>query len=324
MRILLTGATGFIGSSFLKKALRAGHHIAGLILPGQPVPTNLPNDPRLIWMWGTLADPPWNEIAGFGAETCVHGAWIVTPGICLESPENRVFLQHSLSFLRRLSELGTRHLVGLGTCIEYQITSQRLSEDHTPVVPTTVYARCKNELRLALEAQARERDQTLCWARIFYPYGPGESPERLCSYVLDRLHCGEPVLLKTPQSTKDYIHITDLAAALLTVVEQRFHGTINLGTGVGSTVSQIAKSLAHLLGRGYLIREADPPEHDPFPFVVADATKLHRLRWTPQTTLEAGLHGMVAAYTNRPAIEAQPFRPPRTGSSGKHTRAAQR
>jgi dTDP-6-deoxy-L-talose 4-dehydrogenase (NAD+) len=313
VKILLTGATGFIGSSFLQKALEAGHDVAGLILPGEPVPAKLPNDPRLVWMRGTLANPPWKEIAGFGVEMCVHGAWIVTPGVCMESPENRAYLQHSMSFLRRLSETGTRHLVGLGTCIEYQVAGQQLSEDHTPVAPTTAYARCKNELRLALEEQAKEWGQTFCWTRIFYPYGPGEHPKRLCSYVLERLHRDEPVYLKTPQSTKDYVYITDLAAALLTVVERQFHGPINLGTGVGLSVSQMAKGLAHLLGKGHLVREADPPEHDPFPFVVADATKLRALGWRPKTTMEDGLRMMVAASANRPADEVESSRPLKAG-----------
>jgi nucleoside-diphosphate-sugar epimerase len=92
------------------------------------------------------------------------------------------------------------------------------------VAPTTAYARCKNDLRLALEADARAKSFAFCWTRIFYPYGPGEHPSRLCSSIIHKLVRDEKVVLKTPGSTKDYIFIEDLAEALLTVVEKRFTG----------------------------------------------------------------------------------------------------
>src|SRR5882762_4835435 len=54
VKILLTGATGFIGSAFLKLALQRGHQLAGLIRPGKtPAPTAAA-PPQLVWMTGTL------------------------------------------------------------------------------------------------------------------------------------------------------------------------------------------------------------------------------------------------------------------------------
>lgn len=289
MNILLTGATGFIGSAFTRLALSRGHRVAGLILPTETPPAALADARGLTWLRGTLNAPPWPELAAFAPEVCAHAAWITTPGVYLESPENERFLAASVAFMRRVRELGTTHLVGLGTCIEYQITDQPLSETRTPVAPTTRYARCKNELRLALEADAKAHGVTAGWARVFYPYGPGEHPSRLCSALLQKLARGEALPLKTPDSTKDYIFITDLAAALLTVVEKRAEGPINLGTGVGVSVRQIAETLAEMLGQPGLVSISDPPQVDPLPFVVADATRLRSLGWRPQIELREGL-----------------------------------
>jgi nucleoside-diphosphate-sugar epimerase len=219
----------------------------------------------------------------------VHTAWITAPGIYLDSPENERFRDSSLGFLLRLQEFGTTHVVGLGTCIEYEIGRHRLSEEHTPVGPTTTYARCKNELRLALSAAAQSHGFRFCWGRVFYPYGPGEHPSRLCSSILRKLSSGEKILLKTPLSTKDYIYIEDLAAAVLTVVEQNFSGIINLGTGTGVSVGEVARRLAQIVGKPNLVEEANPPEADPFPFVVADSERLRSLGWEPSWALERGL-----------------------------------
>lgn len=298
MRILLTGPTGFIGSAFVRLALSRDHQIAGLLLPNEPVPASLLPGKAPVWLRGTLAEAPWKEIASFKAEVCLHTAWITTPGIYLESPENERFRDASLQFVRQLQKLGVNHIVGLGTCIEYQITSQPLSEERTPVAPTTTYARCKNELRLALEAEAGERGFTFCWGRVFYPYGPREHPSRLCSSIIRKLAHGERIVLKTPHSTKDYIYIEDLASALLTVVEKRYAGVINLGTGAGAAVQEIAELLGGYLGRRELVEAGSQPEADPFPFVVADASKLRGLGWRPAWTLAKGLEQMVTAHVS--------------------------
>lgn len=293
MKILLTGAGGFIGSAFARLASSRGHSIGGLLIPGEPVPVSVPVHPRVTWFRGTLSDTPWEEIRAFQPQVCVHTAWITTPGVYLQSPENYRFLETSRRFAEHATNLGVRHLVSLGTCIEYQITGTPLSEDHTPVLPGTTYARCKNELRLALEADAKERGYGLAWARVFYPYGPGEHPSRLCSSIIEKLSRDEPVILKTPESTKDYIFIEDLALALLTIVEREFVGTINLGTGMGVSVRQIARTLGSLLNKPGLIREEPVPGPDPFGYVVADAGRLRGLGWKPAYDLEAGLQALL-------------------------------
>lgn len=296
MKILLTGPTGFIGSTFARLAISRGHHVAGLIIPAETPPADMPAGGGLTWMRGTLDEAPWPEIAGFGPEVCVHTAWITTPGVYLDSPDNLKFRDSSLAFLRRLADMDTRHIVGLGTCIEYRIAHQLLSESSSLIEPTTTYARCKNELRLALEAEALQRQFDLCWARVFYPYGPREHPSRLCSSIIRKLAANEIITLRTPDSTKDYIFIDDLGAALLTVVEARFTGAINLGTGIGVSVRTIAQALARLMQKPGLVRDAEAPEIDPLGYVVADARRLKALGWKPEYGMEQGLRRLLESW----------------------------
>ena len=293
MKILLTGPTGFIGSAFTRLALTCGHRIAGLALPEEKIPPHLPPHENLLWLRGTLDEAPWKEIGEFKADVCIHTAWITTPGIYLESPENFRFRDASLKFLREVNRLGTNHIVGLGTCVEYKITNEILSEDKTPVELTTPYDQCKNDLRVALEKDAKERGFVFAWTRVFYPYGPREHPSRLCSSIIQKLSRGEKMILKTPDSTKDYIFIEDLAEALLAVVEKKFHGTINLGTGVGVSVKEIATTLEEILDKRELVEEANPPQMDPLGFVVADAGRLKSLGWRQRVTMEEGLRRLV-------------------------------
>ena len=293
MKILVTGATGFIGSAFSKLALSQGHEIGGMMLPTEQPPVHVPVSDQMIWIKGTLAELPWREIEAFRPDACVHFAWIATPGVYLESPENEKHLEWSLGLAHRLKGLGLRQFVGVGTCIEYKITNAPLNEETTPVDPTTLYSRCKNALRETLEAESRKDGTQFCWGRVFYPYGVGEHPARLCSSLIQKFRRGEKLVLKTPHSTKDYIYIDDLAAAILLTVEKQFQGTINWGTGVGISVREIADAVAAMLGRPGLVAEVSPPEIDPLGYVVADATRLRSLGWRQQFSLEQGLQQLM-------------------------------
>ncbi|MBM3876698.1 MAG: NAD(P)-dependent oxidoreductase [Verrucomicrobia bacterium] len=289
MRIIVTGGSGFLGSACVRAATAAGHSVAVL--------TRFPRQGSAAeQLLGSVEQPPWTAIRNFAPDACVHAAWIATPGLYLESPENADWVRWSLAFLNELPALGVRHITVLGTGIEYQITGQRLREDTTPLQPLSGYARSKCELHVQLAAwrqDARLADLGLAWARIFYPYGAGEHPARLASSLIAKLRRGEPVQLKTPHSTKDYIHVDDVATALLTVLERRYCGAINVGTGVGVTVDTVAQKLGHLLGRADLVQ---PPTNAPansLDYVVADAGRLHALGWRPQVALEAGLRRLV-------------------------------
>ena len=289
MNLLVTGATGFIGAAVVRLALARGHRVAALTRTPRPDE----RDGSLRWLPGTMESPPWELIARFAPDSCLHAAWIAEPGVYLESPLNEDHLRWSVDFFRRLAALGVPHALGLGTCIEYRITGQPLRED-SPLEPTFLYARCKDALRRTVEAEIVGDTFRFAWGRVFYPYGPGEHPARLCSALARKLLAGETLDLKTPASTKDYIFIDDLAAAGLAVIEQRLAGPVNLGTGEGATVREIAHTIGRLLGKEHLVSESATPAHDPLYHVVADA---HRLRaeaqWQPTWALGAGLRATV-------------------------------
>jgi dTDP-6-deoxy-L-talose 4-dehydrogenase (NAD+) len=291
MRILVTGGTGFLGSAFVRLAQRAGHELAVLSRTGAGVPGGA------RWLPGSVAEPPWPQIEDFAPDACVHAAWIATPGVYLESPENEAWVKWSFDFLTRLAGLGVRHVTVLGTCIEYRITGKKLVEDG-PIAPMAPYSCAKGELHWWLSDEKSplvDRGLGLAWARVFYPYGEGEHPARLASSLIAKLRRGESVSLKTPRSTKDYIHVEDLAAGLLAVVERRYSGAINLGTGEGVAVEAIARELGRLIGRPELIQVPENPPADPLDYVVADAGRLRGLGWKPQVTLAAGLRRLVEA-----------------------------
>lgn len=288
MKLLVTGGSGFLGGALVRQARARGHSVA--ILSRQAGTSAAPG---VIPLVGSLAEPPWEQIAAFGPDTVVHAAWIATPGIYLDSPENADWMRWSRTFAGRLPALGVRHLTVLGTCIEYGMTGQRLHETLSPIAPVSPYARAKAELHTALDNDLAGTGMGLAWARIFYPYGSGEHPARLASSLLTRVLSGESITLKTPHGTKDYIHRDDIGRALLTLAETRCQGPINVGTGEGVTVEFLARTLASLVGHPERVIVPPDAPRDPLDFVVADVSRLHSLGWRPEVGLVDGLRRLV-------------------------------
>lgn len=269
MRIFLTGQNGFIGGEILRQARAAGHEIMGLEKPFR------------------MVHPPWEEIASFAPEVCIHCAWIATPGVYLESPENVEHREWSLALIRRLAELGTRRFVIAGTCAEYGHSAHPLRETETPL-PSTLYGREKNLLRLQLEEEALRSGFDLLWTRIFYPYGPGEHPNRLVSFLIRNALSGKESQLKQPGALRDYIHVQDIARAFLLLAEKGDPGIFNIGTGEGVCLSALRSIVESSFGAG----QGYPGHDDLFGVtdtIVANISRISALGWAPKFDIKRGL-----------------------------------
>jgi len=249
----------------------------------------------IVWIQGDIADPPLGAIRQFAPETCLHAAWIATPGVYLESPANHDWVRWSDAFVQSLVSLGIQHVLALGTCIEYRPSPEPFSESISVVEPVSRYARCKVELHDRLGTLLAARSIPFTWARIFFPYGNGEHPARLASSVLADLRSGKPVNLRTPHSVRDYIHVDDVASALLALASKRPDSAVNVGTGNGVAVVDLARMLAALLGRDSLVDTAAGLPESPPDRIVADASRLRALGWHPKVALEVGLRWLVEA-----------------------------
>jgi dTDP-6-deoxy-L-talose 4-dehydrogenase (NAD+) len=302
MRILLTGATGFIGNKTAEVAIAAGHEVLALCRNAGST-SRLPKGCHVAI--GSLASPPWAEIEAFAPETAIHLAWIATPSIYLQSPENQQLVTESIALFQGLMDRGVSHLIGTGTCIEYAPSDAPLIEDRSPLGPTSPYAASKVETCAQQQKLADQAGIAWSWARIFYPYGEGEHGDRLPSRLIRQLSAGETLSLRTPDSIKDYIHVDDVASALLQVAERRVVGAVNIGTGVGVRIEDLAQLIADILERDKSLVLASPtPQADPFPVTVAETTKLRATGWQPTIDLGTGLRRLCQFTTSGPTLES--------------------
>jgi len=293
VKILVTGATGFIGSAIANCLTESGHSVIGLSRnPPACVSSSAKSHP-ITWIKGNLDEDTAIFVKPLKPDACIHAAWIATPGEYLDSPQNDFLVTQSGGFLKSLETVGVGKMIVLGTCAEYDSTlGTPLSESTTPLLPQSHYARAKIRLYRFLK-QELEQTTSLCWARIFFPYGRGEDPRRLPSWLIRRFSQGKTAGLKTPENVNDYIHVSDVARAIVLALEKGFRGPLNVGTGLGITVRELAMKIAAQMECPQLLSGLlSKPDIEPVK-LVADNRRLHSLGWTPSILLEGGLRELI-------------------------------
>lgn len=287
-RVLVTGATGFIGRHCVDRLRHRGYEVHA-VTSRSPVPAG--GDVR--WHRADLLDAADTRalVARVGASHLLHLAWYAEPGRYAESMLNFDWVQASLGLVRAFHAQGGQRVVMAGSSFEYDWTYAFCSERITPRVPTTVYGRCKTLMFELLDAYARGGALSAAWGRIFFLYGPHEHPARLISSVIRALLRGEPARCSSGDQVRDYMHVHDVADALVAVLDSAVEGPVNIASGSYRPIKEIVIRIGQQLRREELIQlGALPGRPNDVPLVIADVARLsNEVGWRPRYDLEHGL-----------------------------------
>lgn len=292
MKVLLTGATGFIGSHLARLLLRDGCEVYALLRPESDLWRIRDLSDQLHLLTGDLLSQ--EQVTGClercRPELCFHLAWYAEPGKYLSSPLNVAYLNASLHLASCLAETGCRRLVVAGSVAEYDTERGYLSET-SPTRPRTLYAASKLALYTVLAQLAPQLGLELAWARIFYVYGSYEDERRFIPAVISSLLRGEATKLTPGEQVRDYLHVEDVAGALWAVAQSGLSGVVNIGSGLPVTNKEIALRIGAILGRSELVKFGDLPYRSGDPmFVCADNRRfLKHTDWQPRHGIEEGL-----------------------------------
>ena len=290
-RILLTGATGFIGRQVAPLLVQAGYEVHAL---ARTSPVRLPGCGSVIWHECDLFDSHAVDAAvgQIQASHLVHLAWYAEHGKFWSASENLDCVAASLRLARSFVRSGGQRIVATGTCAEYDwTTGASLHEDDTPLKPKTLYGRSKASLFETLAPWAAAGGVSLAWARLFFLYGPGEDSRRLVPSLAQPLARGDVATCRFGNHLRDFLHVRDVASALVAILESQVTGAFNVASGRATRLGEVSYLLARELNAASQLRiDALPPTLDNPAALVADVTRLQReVGWSPQIELGTGL-----------------------------------
>ena len=246
MKVALTGGTGFIGQHVRKLLAKSEHEVLLLVRKHAKIDELGANEKLVIADisedrndWFDYLDQP---------DVLLHLAWGGLPNY-LDDYHVEVELPIQSKFLSKVVASGLPKLVVTGTCYEYGLTSGALVESQE-TNPNTSYGIAKDLLRKELfEIQLRQNFE-LTWARIFYPYGDGQSEISIYSQLRAAMLNGDQQFkMGSGKQILDFISVEKVASTLVSLSTRCAGvGVVNIGSGEPQSVLDFVQSQIRALG----------------------------------------------------------------------------
>lgn len=251
-RVLVTGATGFIGRHVVKTLLARGFAVRAVardIAKARSLPWFSDADADVEFIAADIHDQS-TDVGALcqGVDALVHLAW---PGLPNYAGlfHFEVNLPADYRFIKAVVQSGVSQVLVTGTCFEYGLQSGPLSES-TPAQPSNPYGLAKNTLRVFLEALSRIEPFTLQWARLFYLHGEGQNPNSLLASLERAIDAGDTQFnMSRGDQLRDYLAVEQAAAYLVSILEHRhFAGIVNCCSGQPVSVRALVEDFLQARG----------------------------------------------------------------------------
>ncbi len=229
MKIIVTGANGFIGRHLLPKLIDKGHEIIAVVRNKKKL---LNCDERCKFVELDIKNLNSHELVMFKqADALIHLAWgYLSDYRSLKHIE--IELPSHYHFIKKLISLGVVNISVIGTCFEYGMQSGKLSE-LLQTQPNNPYGYAKDNLRKQLYFLKKEKDFNLVWIRLFYMFGSNYASNSLYSQLSAAVDNNEKIFnMSGGEQLRDYLHIDDVIQGIVNIVEIKQEvGIVNVCSG---------------------------------------------------------------------------------------------
>ncbi len=280
MKILVTGASGFLGKKLLTEL--KGDFEAEITCVSRAFEKSSGN---VTWVKGDLGDQDFiDRLASEKFEKVFHLAWEGLPDRSAEM--NALNLEMSKIFLTTLVKNGVQEINITGSCLEYGDVNKSVSDTESPTGEDS-FATAKIELNHFI----KDLNISYRWFRPFFIFGEGQSRNSLIPSLIANLKSGLSPEIRAINNSHDFISVNDVAKAIyLASIDSSVSGEINVGTGVLTPVGQIVKAFHEKFNLEFKY------SYEPKPGLSSNSIKLLNFtNWKPEYI---GLKGIIDYYEN--------------------------
>lgn len=294
MRILVTGATGFVGGALVPRLLERGHECAALVRAGSSLSPGIEAKARVINV-SPEGYIDTQQIKDCDPQIVIHLAAFITSGDTRDDIEKLV--EASVLFPTRLCDAlqGSKVelFINTGTFAEYYESPNVLN-------PAYLYAAMKSAFRPILKYYACKNGFSLAHVIPFSIYGEGAPEKIVINQFVRSATSGEPIDSTEGRQVLDFIHISDVVEFYVRLVDGASkagcdQAVYHLGTGVGTSLRQLAALVGEAVGKDPEIRWGARPYRplDVMHAVAPAQEERDALGWKPKIDLKEGLRRLL-------------------------------
>ena len=292
--VVVTGAGGFVGPHAVRSLQARGALVRAIAAaPGRPS-NPLPTDVEALAVDVTDHDATIEAMRG--AHTVVHLAGDASVRASLSDPSATfdVHLGGTINVLEACRSSGVRRVVYASSAEVYGPPDQNPVAEDAPLRPISPYGAAKAVAECAVRAWASSYGIASVILRPFSAYGPGVSPDSLVGTIVRQAALRGDIVVADIGPVRDYVYVTDLAEAIASSCECDVSDsiTLNVGSGMGTSVGALAGLVAAICASGQVVEDVSRrrPEASEIFEIIADVRRFRAvLRPQPPTPLARGL-----------------------------------
>ena len=298
MRILITGAAGFIGSHLARRLLADNYTVVGIDDYSTGRPDNIEDllsHKRFTFIRGDVLDL---ALPNFAADWVLHFASPASPPKYLTEPVRT--MRVNAEGTRRLLDYAGTQSAGFLFASTSEVYGDPLIHPQTEEYwgnvsitgPRSVYDEGKRYGEALVHAYHRAYGLSTRVVRIFNTYGPGMDPDdgRVVSNLICQALQGHPMTIYGDgQQTRSFQYVDDLVEGIIRLLHIQYSGPVNLGNPVEYTMNELADTIERLVGKHSRRQNLPLPQDDPRQRCPDITLAKELLGWSPVVPLEEGL-----------------------------------
>lgn len=245
MNILITGATGFIGSNICNYMLENQHNVYGICRNKSNFEKCYGFKHRVNWI--NLDDENWQDLfENIGFDLLIHSAWA---GVSASERNDWDIQFSNFKFSKLIFDLAIKNkikkIISLGSQAEYGVFDHKVDEDYLPY-PTDAYGAVKLMTLYYLRNLANTHFVQWYWLRVFSLMGQNENKTWLLPKVINNLLNNQSIALTKGEQFYDYMHMDDFLMRINLIINSssNLSGVYNLCSGRSVQIRELILSIA--------------------------------------------------------------------------------